>query len=173
MPTKRIYSQNQTRGCRPSEVKGLRFAPIPSGLSPLTSFTPLVSRGCAVFSENSSFLFFGGTGSRTPCNGSVMTIAGLLRVERYLSLSLPFQKGLRLNWLFVLTLQSKHWLCSARREVLEGVEVLLYLSPTKGRFTEVVTFFHHPRGIPWFAGRGTWFLGNPYGVISKSGRGYQ
>jgi hypothetical protein len=27
------------KGLHPSEVKGLRFAPIPSGLSPLTSFT--------------------------------------------------------------------------------------------------------------------------------------
>jgi hypothetical protein len=32
------------RGLRPSEVKGLRFAPIPSGLSPLTSFTPILKK---------------------------------------------------------------------------------------------------------------------------------
>jgi hypothetical protein len=81
--TKRIHWQKQTRGCRPSEVKGLRFAPIPSGLSPLTSFTPLISRGCAVFSENSPF-YFGGTGSRNPCNGSVVPVERLLEGERYL-----------------------------------------------------------------------------------------
>jgi hypothetical protein len=38
-----------------------------------------------LFSPKTALFIFGGTSSRTPCNGSVMTIAGLLRVERYLS----------------------------------------------------------------------------------------
>jgi hypothetical protein len=37
-----LYTQNDHRGkkgLQPSEIKGLRFAPIPAGLSPLISFT--------------------------------------------------------------------------------------------------------------------------------------
>ena len=47
------------KGSHPSEVKGLRFAPIPSGLAPLTSFTRLL-RGVHLVSSGKQGLFIVG-----------------------------------------------------------------------------------------------------------------
>jgi hypothetical protein len=51
------------RGCRPSEVKGLRFAPIPSGLSPLTSFTPLFTKAIIGLSAKALLTIFSYVGT--------------------------------------------------------------------------------------------------------------
>ncbi len=72
-----------------------------------------------------------------------MPVARFFGVERYLSLSLPFQQDLRLNLPIALILQAKHWLCSACREAFRSERVLSV--PKNNCFAKgVVTFFHHP-----------------------------
>jgi hypothetical protein len=68
-------------------VKGLRFAPIHSS-APLwrgqaLDYSPCLKVRGVLLSPKTALFHFGGTGSRTPCNGSVKPVAEFLWGERY------------------------------------------------------------------------------------------